>query len=115
LQIGMKGDQPSTAHLGRMIAKFEHGTDFAASPQNHVPCQFGDFASAKTSLSRQKNDKPVAEGEASMIGEKQEIVDVIGRKYLGLFTRHLASNQLLKSILDQLNLTATETLHQMTV
>jgi hypothetical protein len=29
-----------------------------------------------------------------MIGEKQEIVDVVGREYLGLFTRHLASNQL---------------------
>jgi hypothetical protein len=47
-----------------------------------------------------------------MIGEKQEIVDVIGREYLGLFTRHLASNQLFKSILDQLSLTATETLCQ---
>jgi hypothetical protein len=32
LQIGMKRDQSSTTHLGRMIAKFEHGTDFAASP-----------------------------------------------------------------------------------
>jgi hypothetical protein len=30
-----------------------------------------------------------------MIGEKQEIVDVIGREYLGLFTGHLASIQLL--------------------
>ncbi len=29
-----------------------------------------------------------------------------------LFTRHLASNQLFKSILDQLSLTATETLCQ---
>lgn len=48
-----------------------------------------------------------------MIGEKQEIVDVVGRKYLGLFTRHLASNQLHKLILDQLILTATETLHKM--
>jgi hypothetical protein len=44
-----------------------------------------------------------------MIGEKQEIVDVVGREYLGLFTRHLASYQLFKSILDQLSLTATET------
>jgi hypothetical protein len=47
-----------------------------------------------------------------MIGEKQEIVDVVVREYLGLFTRHLASNQLFKPILDQLSLTATETLCQ---
>jgi hypothetical protein len=50
-----------------------------------------------------------------MIGESQEIVDVVGRKYLGLFTRHPASNQLFKLILDQLSLAATETLYQMTV
>jgi hypothetical protein len=98
-----------------MVAKFEYCTDFAASPQNHVPCQFGDFASTKTSLCRQQNDKTVAEGEASIIGEKQEIVDVVGREYLGLFTRHLASNQLFKLILDQLSLAATETLREMTV
>ena len=98
------------AHLRRMIAKFKYGTDFAASVQNHVPRQFGDFASAKTSLNGQQNDKSVAERGAAIIGEKQEIVDVIGREYLGLFPRHLGSNQLLKLILDQLNLTATETL-----
>jgi hypothetical protein len=50
-----------------------------------------------------------------MIGEKQEIVDVVGREYLGLFTRHLASNQLFKSILNELSLTATETFHHTTV
>jgi hypothetical protein len=35
---------------------------------------------------------------------------VVGREYLGLFTRHLASISCSKSILDQLNLSATENL-----
>lgn len=42
-----------------------------------------------------------------MVGEKQKIVDVAGREYLCLFTRHLASNRLVRSILDQLFMTAT--------
>ena len=46
-----------------------------------------------------------------MIGEKEEIVDVVGREYLRLLTRHLASNRLFSTILDQLTLTATEISH----
>jgi hypothetical protein len=48
-------------------------------------------------------------GERVLSAKEQEIVDVIGREYLGLLTRHLASNRLFKSILDEPSLTATET------
>ena len=37
LQLGVERDQSSAAHLCRMIAKFEHDTDFATSAENHLP------------------------------------------------------------------------------
>ena len=105
----MDRDGAAASLLGSVIVKFNGGADLPSWPYHHVPRQFGDFTSAKTSLGGQQNDNTISEGGASIVGEEQEIVDVIGRKNLGLFTRHLTSNQLLNLILDQLNRTATET------
>jgi polysaccharide pyruvyl transferase WcaK-like protein len=39
-------------------------------------------------LYREENDQAIAERMARAVGEKQEIVDMISRKGLGLFSRH---------------------------
>jgi hypothetical protein len=93
LQIGVDWDRSAAAHLRCLIAQFEHRADFAAGVKDHIPCQFGDFAGAKTGFDRQQYDETVAKREAGMIGEKEKIVDMIGRKNLGLLTRHCTSNQ----------------------
>jgi hypothetical protein len=37
LQLGVERDHSSASHLRRVIAKFEHDTDLAASALNHLP------------------------------------------------------------------------------
>ncbi len=72
-----------------LIPQLEHRANLATGVQHHVPCQFGDLAGTKASLDRQQYDETVAKGEAGMIGEKEKIVDMVSRKYLGLLTRHI--------------------------
>src|SRR5207245_9041289 len=80
--------------LGRVILQLKDRADLAAGAENHFPRQFGDFSGAKTRLDREQNNQTVAIRMPRAFGEKQEIVDVIAREYLGLFARHLVQIKL---------------------
>jgi hypothetical protein len=88
-----------------MILKFENRADLAPGTENHIPCQLGDFCGTKAGLNREQNDQTVAIRMPRALGEKQEIVDVICRKYLGLFACHLAQIKC-DTILEHSNLRA---------
>jgi len=45
-------------------------------------------------LTGQQNDQAVAKWMPRALGEKQEVVDMISRKRLGLLASHLIQNQL---------------------
>jgi len=90
-----------------VILQLKDRADFAAGAENHFPRQFGDFSGAKTRLDREQNNQTVAIRMPRAFGEKQEIVDVVARKYLGLFACHLAQINC-KPILAHSNLAATE-------
>jgi hypothetical protein len=72
------------------ILQTKRHADLTTWVEDHVPGQFGYFGRAKTGLNREKNDQTVAEWMPRAFGEKHEIVDMISRKRLGLFTWHVA-------------------------
>jgi hypothetical protein len=88
-----------------MVLKFENRADLAAGTEDHFPGQLGNFCGAKACLDREQNNQAVAIRMPRALGEKQEIVDVVCRKYLGLFACHLAQIDC-NLILEHSNLSA---------
>src|SRR4051794_7641507 len=103
----MYWDRSPAALLCDSILKFDGAANFAPRPKHHAPGQFGYFGCAKASLYREQYDQAIALRMARALGEEEEIVDMIGRKRLGLFACHVTQNEYL-SILECSSQRATE-------
>jgi len=85
----MKRNRTTATLLRDPILQIKSAANLSARAENHIPGQFGYFGRAKAGLDREQNDQSVAEWMPRAFGEKQEIVDMISRKRLGLFAWHV--------------------------
>jgi hypothetical protein len=87
-QARVNRNQTAALLLGGTVARLDDETDFAGRPQDHVPGQLGDLASAQASLERQEYNQMVSVGVSGRGGKDEEASCLLFGKYLGLFSHH---------------------------
>ena len=73
----MDRDGAAASHLGCVIVQFDGGADLAGRPYDHVPGQVRNFGGSEPSFHRQQNHGAVASRSTGVVGEEQQVFDVL--------------------------------------